>query len=172
MSFSLCFLWMASGNCGFIIFIKFGKIWLLLLQIFFLSPLLSFFSFENFDYTYVRPFKGVPQFTGALFIFLSFFSPYVSFGVVSIVYVFKFLKIFFPSIFKSTVNPIHFVLHLSHHSFHFYKVDLDLFLFNHPSLFLQLFEHIRYSCCNWFHVLVFWHVLILGHFILIINCIL
>ena len=46
----------------------------------------SFFSFENFDYTYVRPFKGVPQFTVALFIFLSFFSPCVSFWVVSIVY--------------------------------------------------------------------------------------
>ena len=37
--------------------------------------LLSFLSFENFNYTYVRPFKGVPQFTGVLFIFLSFFSP-------------------------------------------------------------------------------------------------
>ena len=75
MSFSLCFLRMVSGNCGFMICTKFGKIWLLLLQILFLSPLLSFLSFENFNYTYVRPFKGVPQFTGALFIFLSFFSP-------------------------------------------------------------------------------------------------
>lgn len=40
MSFSLCFLRMVSGNCGFMIFPKFGKIWLLLLQIFFLSLLL------------------------------------------------------------------------------------------------------------------------------------
>lgn len=57
---------------GYIVSIKFGNVWLLIIQIFFLSSPTSIF-FSDTNYMSVRPLRVCPLLSSADFIFLTFF---------------------------------------------------------------------------------------------------